>query len=128
MPAVQELFEGIRNIRDLSEAHPSITPGEEEGVTRLPGRQLHHQTHTRSLWFSCCSHNHPSPLPRTHHTRLNTTNTVTGKVLRTAAPLKATSDDVRRLYNDLGIKDLVGWQWLVLCGPALAPTDLTSNC
>jgi len=31
-----------------------------------------------------------------------------GKVFRTAAPLKATSQDVRRLYNDLGIKDLVG--------------------
>lgn len=30
-----------------------------------------------------------------------------GKVFRTAAPLKATSQDVRRLYNDLGIKDLV---------------------
>lgn len=31
-----------------------------------------------------------------------------GKVFRTAAPLKATEGDVSRLYNDLGIKDLVG--------------------
>jgi hypothetical protein len=30
-----------------------------------------------------------------------------GKVFRTAAPLKATAEDVRRLYNDLAIKDLV---------------------
>lgn len=30
-----------------------------------------------------------------------------GKVFRTAAPLKATAEDVLRLYNDLGIKDLV---------------------
>lgn len=26
--SVQELFEGIRNIRDMAEAHPSIAPGE----------------------------------------------------------------------------------------------------
>jgi hypothetical protein len=31
-----------------------------------------------------------------------------GMVFRTAAPLKATADDVRRLYKELGIKDLVG--------------------
>lgn len=30
-----------------------------------------------------------------------------GKVFRTAAPLKATAEDVQRLYNDLAIKDLV---------------------
>lgn len=33
-----------------------------------------------------------------------------GKVFRTAAPLKATEEDVRRLYNDLSIKDLVGFR------------------
>lgn len=30
-----------------------------------------------------------------------------GKVYRTAAPIKATETDVKTLYNDLGIKELV---------------------
>jgi hypothetical protein len=39
---VQELFEGVRNIRDLAEAHPSIAPGEDT------------RTHHSNMAASCC--------------------------------------------------------------------------
>jgi hypothetical protein len=105
-PAAQQApsaipFDDVHNLRDLSEVDAAILPGARGPARRLqaagsrpaPAARSRRRPHAAAAAPAALTLRRAAPPP--------------GRVFRAAAPVYASDADIKRIYNDLGVRELI---------------------